>query len=96
MSNNLNTAVIIDEYELLETLVERLASRRHIYGPQTAVANHEIEMLETSSVEAYVSGTLALNDENCSINMPFVSSFMFTCLRRKDDLFRLTWAVSMS
>jgi hypothetical protein len=52
--------------------------------------------METSSNETYVSGTVAIETADEQINMPFVTSFLFTCLKITRDTYSLEWGISMS
>jgi hypothetical protein len=55
------------------------------------------QALETSSTQAYVSGTLSFSDGNENMNMPFITEFLFTCIKTaKDESYKLTWASSLS
>jgi len=56
--------------------------------------------LETSSTEAYVSGTLSFsgikNNDDAPFNMPFITSMLFTCVKSKEDGYHLLWSSSLS
>ena len=54
------------------------------------------DALETSSTETYVSGTMAIETKNQQINMPFITSFLFTCIKESKDTYSLEWGISMS
>lgn len=94
MKKTLHIKTTIDEEAFLEDMVEKLASR-HTYNKKRSVPgiNHA---LETSSNETYVSGTVAIETANEQINMPFVTSFLFTCIKITDDTYSLEWGISMS
>jgi len=96
MINSLQITATIDQPELLEDRVEKLAYRRYDpgYGMQKMPGNHEV--LETSSTEAYVNGVVAMNNSDEQINIPFITLFVFTCIKRKDSVYKLVWSSSLS
>ena len=86
----------LDKPDLLENLVEKLAYRRYDIGYGKEKMPRNFEALETSSAETYASGTVALTDKDGTINMPFITSFLFTCTKGKDESYKLTWCSSLS
>ena len=96
MKKSLYISTTFDQPDLLEDLVEKLAGRRYDIGFGNEKMPVNFEALETSSTEAYVSGTIAFDDNNEKMNIPFITSFLFTCIKGKDDEYKLTWASSMS
>jgi hypothetical protein len=96
MKKELNISAVLDKPELLEDLVERLADRKYDigYGKEEMPVN--LEALETSSAETYVSGIISFTDKNEKINMPFITSFLFTCTKANNDPYKLTWSTSLS
>ena len=96
MKRSLYISTTFDQPDLLEDLVEKLAGRRYDIGFGKEKMPVNFEALETSSTETYVSGTISFNDNDTIINMPFITSFLFTCIKGKDDEYKLTWASSMS
>jgi hypothetical protein len=96
MKKSLYISTTFDQPDLLEDLVEKLAGRRYDIGFGSEKMPLNFEALETSSAETYVSGTILFNDNDEIINMPFITSFLFTCTKRKEDEYKLTWAYSMS
>lgn len=81
---------------LLKNMVEKLAHRRRDIGYSRERVQPGYHSIETSSVEAHVSGVIQFSGENRVTNMPFVTSFVFTCIKRKDEDYMLTWASSLS
>jgi hypothetical protein len=81
---------------LLKNLVEKLAHRRYDLGFCYEKVQIGWQADETSSIEAHVSGDInfSVNDEK--INMPFVTSFLFTCTKGKGQDYRLAWISSLS
>ena len=100
MNRVLNITAILDQPELLENLVEKLASRRYDIGYSREIVPQDWQAVETSSTETYISGTLAfsglMNDDDVSINIPFITSMLFTCIKGTEDDYRLLWGRSLS
>jgi len=96
MKKDLHISTSFDQPDLLEDLVEKLAGRRYDIGFARERMPLNFEALETSSTETYTSGTISFTDNDEDINMPFITSFLFTCIKGKDNEYRLTWASSMS
>ncbi|HEX7905625.1 MAG TPA: hypothetical protein VF487_17255 [Chitinophagaceae bacterium] len=100
MKNLLHITTSLDQPELLENLVEKLADRP--YTIQTGSTNPagKRKTLETSSTETYLSGTIVINDlagnPASEINMPFITSFLFTCIKEETNSCKIAWSVSLS
>ncbi len=96
MKSSLQITAAIDHPELLEDRVEELAYRHYDlgYGKQEIPGNYEA--LETSSAEVYVSGNVAINNSRQQINMPFITCFVFTCVKTKHSFYKLEWSSSLS
>ena len=96
MKKNLYITATIDQPGFLEDMVEKLASGHNDLGYSKQQMPDDREALETSSTETYVSGTVAIDDAGQEINMPFITSFLFTCTKGKDNAYKLEWGASMS
>jgi len=98
MKKNLHIAATFDQPEFVQNLVERLANRRYEFGYGNQKMPKGFKALETSSTETYVSGTLAINFGKYEeqINMPFITCFLFTCIKGKSDPYQLIWSSSLS
>ena len=96
MKKTLNISTTLDQPGLLENMIEKLAYRRYDIGYGKEKMPRNFEALETSSAETYVSGTVALTDTDENINMPFITSFLFTCIKGKDESYKLSWSSSLS
>jgi hypothetical protein len=96
MKKALHISTCFDQPDLLEDLVEKLAGRRYDIGFGREKMPLNFEALETSSTETYVSGTISFAGNDEKINMPFITSFLFTCIKGQDNEYKLTWAASMS
>lgn len=95
MKKTLHIKATIDEEAFLEDMVEKLALR-HTYTGLGEAKHSNKDMLETSSTETYVSGTIAIETADEHINVPFVTSFLFTCIKENEDTYSLEWGLSMS
>ena len=94
MKKTLRIKATIDEEAFLEDMVEKLALRHNYTGIDKKLDVKDA--LETSSNETYVSGTMAIETRNTKINMPFITSFFFTCIKESKDTYSLEWGISMS
>jgi hypothetical protein len=102
MKKHLHISAAIDQPEFLQNLVEKLAYRRYEFGFSKQGMPRGLKALETSSTEAYVSGTVALEfpadtkEGVEKINMPFITCFLFTCIKGYGDPYKLIWSTSLS
>ena len=98
MKKNVHISASFDQPEFIQNLVERLAYRRYDLGFENEKMPAGFKALETSSTETYVSGTLAIDftDGEEHINMPFITCFLFTCIKGKSDPYQLIWSSSLS
>jgi hypothetical protein len=98
MKKNVHVSASFDQPEFIQTLVERLAYRRYDLGFENEKMPAGLKAVETSSTETYVSGTMAIDftigEEH--INMPFITCFLFTCIKGKSDPYQLIWSSSLS
>lgn len=94
-STKLSLTSTIDELCLLQEIVEKLAQRRVDlgYGRQAVPAGHAVE---TSSLEAYVSGNVVLNVNDEMMSIPYATCFLFTCSKNNDKGYSLAWSQSLS
>jgi hypothetical protein len=99
MNHTLMIAASLEEPELLKEIVEKLAACKRDTGFGQAMLPGDWAVIDTSSTEAFVSGTVVIAEEandEARVNMPFYSSFFFTCAKEKKTRFQLTWAQSLS
>ncbi len=102
MKQTLHISAAFDEPEFVQNLVERLAYRRYEFGFSKQKMPAGFKALETSGTETYVTGTMALDfpaDTETGIeriNMPFITSFLFTCIKGKTDPYQLIWSSSLN
>jgi hypothetical protein len=98
MKKQLHISAQFDQPDFIQNLVERLAYRRNELGFSQERMPRGLKAVETSSTETYVSGTLAIdfNDGQENINMPFITCFLFTCIKGKTEPYQLIWSSSLS
>jgi hypothetical protein len=98
MKQTLHISATFDQPEFVQNLVERLAYRRYELGFSKQIMPRGLKAIETSSTETYVSGTMAIDaDSNGEhFNMPFITCFLFTCIKGKTDPYQLIWSCSLS
>jgi hypothetical protein len=89
------TATLVQP-RLLTNLVEKLAHRRYDLGYSHEKVQLGWQAVETSSIEAHVSGDINFSANGETINMPFVTSFLFTCTKGRGQDYRLAWISSLS
>jgi hypothetical protein len=100
MKQTLHITAVFDQPEFLQNLVEQLAYRRYDLGYGKEKLPHGWTALETSSTETYVSGTVAMDlsdKENAEehLHIPFITSFLFTCIKGEKEPYQLIWSGSL-
>jgi hypothetical protein len=97
MKKALQISAAFDEPEFLQNLVEKLAYRRYDIGYGSLPMPKGWKALETSSTETYVSGNIGIDAENNEpIKMPFITAFLFTCIKGKSEPYQMIWSSSLS
>ena len=96
MNNYIHIAAILDRPDLLENMVEQLAYRHYDLGYGQQRVPLDSEALETSSSTIYLSGTILLNNKQEQFQIPFITSFLFTCVKGTDGIYKLAWSTSLS
>ncbi len=101
MKTHLHISANFDQPDLVQNMVERLAYRRYDLGYGNEKMPAGLKALETSSTETYVSGMIELDFNETEhtvehINMPFITCFLFTCIKGKSDPYQLIWSSSLS
>ena len=96
MRNAIAITATLVQPRLLTNLVEKLAHRRYDQGYCYEKVQIGWQADETSSIEAHVSGDINFTGSEEKINMPFVTSFLFTCTKGKGQDYRLAWISSLS
>ena len=100
-SNKGNGSVIdiiatLEEPDLLQILVEKLAECNVDMGYSLRQVQQGWKAIETSSIEVLASGGIDFSDKNDSTRTPFVTSFLFTCIKPTKGKYNLTWSHSLS
>lgn len=96
MKKALHITAMLDQPGLLEDMVEKLAHRRYDTGYSHAAVPSFFKAVETSTTETYVSGAVGLADNDETINMPFITRFLFTCTKGKGGDYKLGWVTSLN
>jgi hypothetical protein len=96
MKKLLTIAAKVDQPQLLEHLVEKLAYRHYDIGYGNEKVPTDYQALETSTSDIYLSGTVEMNENNEQLNIPYITSFLFTCIKANDGVYKLAWASSLS
>ena len=97
MKKNLHLTATLDQPELLEDMVERLATLRNENSHELVQVPGEWQVMETSSIEVYASGSVEFdyNDEQ-RIRVPFVTCLIFSCTRENNNCCDVCWAASFN
>jgi hypothetical protein len=98
MKKALHIVTTLDQPELLNSLVEKLARKRYDTGHGDILIPGVAKDLKSSTTETYVSGTVALRVPGSveTIHMPFITCFLFTCTRENSRDYKVTWSQSLS
>jgi hypothetical protein len=96
MKQQIHIEADFDKPELLKSMVEKLVTRHTEKNSVRRISPLKHESLDTSSTEAYVSGTISMSEGSSDLKIHFDSSFLFTCIKRNNSLYEVTWSVSLS
>ena len=96
MKHLLHITALFDKPELMANLVETLAVRRNDDRYENVTMPKTWEGLTSSTVESFVSGTLEMDFDDEQMRIPFTSSFLFVCTKKKKEAYKLCWSVSLS
>jgi hypothetical protein len=86
----------LEEPCLLQILVEKLAECNPDMGYNLEQVQPGSKAIETSSIEVLVSGDINLSNKKDLIDIPFVTCFLFTCIKASEGKYDLTWSSSLS
>ena len=92
----LTISATIDEAILLQNVVEKLAHRRIDLGYSREAVPAGWQSIETSSLEAFVSGDVSISREDETIRMPYATGFLFTCTKKMKGDYSFSWVNSLS
>jgi hypothetical protein len=90
MKQTVQIMVGFDKPTLLKDMVEKLVT------DQDSSNMLPEGLLQTASTEAYVFGTVTLEENRETISLAFDGSFLFTCIKSANTGFELTWSSSLS
>lgn len=97
MKKDLHLIASVDKPEVLENIIEGLASRRYEIGYGKAVLPASWQAIDTSSVESYISGRVEFDyNETQRIRIPYITCFLFSCMKEKNSPYDLKWSISLS
>jgi len=94
--SSLAVSVTIDEATLLKSLVEKLSHRRYDRGYNKEIMPDGWKVMETSTIEAYVSGCMDIQGKEEYIALAYTTCFSFTCTKSLGGENTLTWINSLS
>ena len=86
----------LEEPNLLQILVEKLAECNVDMGYSLNQVQPGWKAIETSSIEVLASGGVYFFDKKGPIKTPFVTCFLFTCIKALEGKYDLTWSRSLS
>jgi hypothetical protein len=92
----LDVSITIDEAPLLKCLVEKLAHRRYDMGYCHAVVPDGWKAIETSTIEAFVSGSMDIQEKEEFMALSYTTCFSFTCTKEFGGDNTLSWVNSLS
>lgn len=97
MKKDLHLTASVDKPEVLEDIIERLATRRYDMGYAKALVPASWQAIDSSSVETYISGTVEFDyNETQRIRIPYITCFLFSCIKEKNAEYELSWSFSLS
>ena len=97
MKKNLHLIASVDKPDVLENIIEQLATRRYDIGYGNAMVPDTWQAIDTSSVETYMSGRIEFDyNETQRIRIPYITCFLFSCTKQKNNPYDLKWSVSLS
>jgi hypothetical protein len=94
--DSLRVNLTLDELRFLQGLLENLADRKKDLGFGNEIMPEGYRALETSSIEAYISGDIKMKGQGDRIIAPYITGFLFTCTKKKGDVYGMTWLSSLS
>ena len=97
MKKDLHLTASVDKPEVLENIIEQLATRRYDIGYGKAIVPNDWQAIDTSSIETYISGRVEFDyNETQRIRVPYITCFLFSCMKKKNDPYDLRWGMSLS
>jgi hypothetical protein len=97
MKKDLHLTASVDKPDLLEDMVEKLATRRYDIGYSRASVPNTWQAVDSSSIESYMSGTVEFDyNDRQRIRIPYITCFLFSCTKSKNDPYDVRWSISLS
>ena len=83
MKKDLHLTASVDKPEVLENIIERLATRRYDMGYSNAAVPAAWKAIETSSVETYLSGRIEFDYNDCNVSGSHISPVFYSVASRR-------------
>lgn len=97
MKKNIHLTATVDKPEVLENIIEELAKRQYTTGNRNIAVPKCLQPIDTSSIESYVSGNVEFDyNETQRIRVPYITGFIFSCIKEKYGIYELKWGLSLS
>lgn len=97
MKKDLHLTASVDKPEVLENIIEQLAVLRYDIGYGNTALPAPWKALSTSCVESYVSGSVEFDyTDTQRIRSPYITCFLFGCIKEKTNHYHLEWGISLS
>ncbi len=97
MKKDLHLTASVDQPEMMENIIEQLATRNYRPGYANHTTAPAWKAIDTSSVESYISGRIEFDyNKTQRIRIPYITSFLFCCTTLKKNEYELNWSVSLS
>ena len=97
MKKDLHLTASVDKPEVLENIIEQLATRRYDIGYGNATVPNDWQAIDTSSIETYISGRVEFDyNETQRIRVPYITCFLFSCMKKKNNPYDLKWSFSLT
>lgn len=92
----IGVSTIHQDISIFTRLVEKVAGQRYNTGFRKERLQSGWQAIETSSLEADVRVDVELSNPNDRITIPFVTSFIFGCIKKEGEKYNLAWGSSLS
>lgn len=94
--SKLTITATIDEMMFLEELVKHLADGRKRSTNRMQDLQPDWLTINTSSLEAHVSGNMIASDSGDPLRIPYTTCFLFTCIKERTGGYTLEGSFSLS
>lgn len=97
MKKDLHLTASVDKPEILENIIEELATRHKEMGYGNAVVPFSWKAIDNSFVEIFISGRVEFDyNDDVRIRIPYATCFLFGCIKEKNTGYSLNWSFSLS